>query len=111
VGGIEAVGSNADRVFGADASDRITAWRVDNGDVAWTSERFLYRGLGGALAVGSSVVFGDGEGQVHFLSAASGELQLRLPTDGSGVVGAPALAGSTMLVVTRRGGLYAFREQ
>jgi outer membrane protein assembly factor BamB len=32
----------------------------------------LYRGLSGALAIGPSVVFGDIEGQVHFLSAADG---------------------------------------
>ena len=31
------------------------------------------------------------------------------PTDGSAVVGTPVLAGTTMLVVTRNGGLFAFR--
>jgi outer membrane protein assembly factor BamB len=36
---------------------------------------------------------------------------LRLPTDGSGVVGAPVVSGTTLLVVTRAGGLYAFRPQ
>jgi outer membrane protein assembly factor BamB len=108
-GGIEAVASDAERVFGADASDRITAWRAGNGDVVWSSEKLLYRNLSGALAVGPSVVFGDGQGFVHFLSAASGELQLRLPTDGSAVVGTPVLSGNTLLVTTRKGGLYAFR--
>jgi outer membrane protein assembly factor BamB len=109
VGGIQAVGGDGERVFGADASDRITAWRADNGEVAWTSERMLHRGLSGALGVGSSVVFGDAEGYVHFLAAASGEAQLRLPTDGSAVVGAPVLADTTILVTTRNGGLFAFR--
>jgi outer membrane assembly lipoprotein YfgL len=108
-GGIEAVGSDGERVFGADASDRITAWRASNGDVVWSSERLLYRGLSGALAVGPSVVFGDSQGFVHFLSAAEGELQLRLSTDGSAVVGTPAISGSTLLVTTRKGGLFAFR--
>ncbi len=109
VGGVNAVGGNAEALFGADASDRITAWRADSGDVLWTNEKLLYRGLSGALAVGSSVVFGDIEGYVHFLSAATGELQLRLPTDGSPVVGTPVSSGSTVLVTTRKGGLYAFR--
>jgi outer membrane protein assembly factor BamB len=109
VGGLNAVAGDADRLYGADGSDRITAWRVANGDVAWTSERLLYRGLSGALAVGPTVVFGDSEGYVHFMATENGEPQLRLPTDGSGVVGTPALSGSTMLVTTRRGGLYAFR--
>jgi hypothetical protein len=36
---------------------------------------------------------------------------LRLATDGSAVVGKPALSGTTLLVVTRNGGLFAFRPQ
>jgi outer membrane protein assembly factor BamB len=108
-GGANAVGGDAERVFGADASDRISAWRVATGDVAWTSEKLLYRGLSGALAVGPVVVFGDSEGYVHFLSTATGEQQLRLATDGKPVVGTPVLSGNTLLVATQAGGLYAFR--
>lgn len=109
VGGIEAVGSDADRVYGADASDRITAWRVANGEVAWTKEALLYRGLSGALVAGPLLVFGDAEGYVHFLATADGELQLRLPTDGSAVTGTPTLAGAMVLVTTRKGSIYAFK--
>jgi outer membrane protein assembly factor BamB len=108
-GGVSAVGGNADRLFGGDASDRLTAWNAATGEVAWTNERLLHRGLGGATAVGNSVVFGDAEGQVHFLAAEDGKTQLRLPTDGKPVIGAPVLAGSTLLVSTKAGGLYAFR--
>ena len=109
VGGVQAVGGDAERVVGADASDRITAWRTANGDVAWTSEKLLYRGLSGAAVVGPVVAFGDSEGWVHFLSAASGEQQLRLRTDGTPVLGTPVLAGTTLLVTTQGGGLFAFR--
>ncbi len=109
VGGVNAIGGDAERVVGADASDRITAWRTDNGDVAWTSEKLLYRGLSGAAIVGPVVVFGDSEGVVHFLSSATGEPQLRLRTDGSAVIGTPVLSEATLLVVTAGGGLFAFR--
>jgi outer membrane assembly lipoprotein YfgL len=108
-GGINPVGADADLVFGADASDRITAWRAGSGDITWTNERLINRGLSGALAVGPLVVFGDFEGYVHFLSTSTGELQLRLPTDGSPVIGTPVLAGPTLLVTTQGGSLYAFR--
>lgn len=111
VGGLNAVASDAEFVIGADASDRITAWRAATGDIAWSSERYLHRGLSGALSVGPSVVFGDVEGFVHFLAARDGQAQLRLPTDGSSVVGTPVLSGNTLLVTTRRGGLFAFRPQ
>jgi len=58
--------------------------------------------------LGSSVVFGDGEGLLYFLSATDGSLQLRLSTDGKAVVGTPLRVGDTLYVVTRGGGLFAF---
>jgi outer membrane protein assembly factor BamB len=105
------VGGDEQLLFGADASDRITAWRTETGETAWTNERLLYRSLSVPLAVGPTVVFGDVEGQVHFLSREDGRTLLRLPTDGTPVVGAPVLSGTTMLVATRGGGLFAFRPQ
>jgi outer membrane assembly lipoprotein YfgL len=108
-GGIQTVATDAERVFAADATDRVTAWKAANGDIAWQSESFLHRGLSGALALGPVVVFGDSEGYVHFLSAEDGQTRLRLETDGSAVVGTPVLEGQTLLVTTRDGGLFAFR--
>jgi outer membrane protein assembly factor BamB len=110
VGGANAVAGDADYVFGADASDRVGAWRASNGDQIWSSERLLYRGLSGAVALGPVVVFGDSEGWVHFLSTANGEPQLRLATDGKAVVGTPVVSDGTLLVVTQGGGLFAFRS-
>ena len=109
VGGANAVAGDAERIFGADASDRITAWRATTGDVVWSSEKLLNRGLSGGVAIGPTVVFGDAEGWVHFLNAATGEQQLRLSTDGKPVIGTPVLVGNTLLVTTQGGGLFAFR--
>ena len=109
VGGTDAVGGDAEFVFGADASDRMTAWRTDTGDVAWSSEALLYRGLSAPAVQGGSVVWGDAEGMVHWLTRDKGVAQLRLSTDGSAVAAPPAVSGQTVLVVTRSGGLSAFR--
>jgi outer membrane protein assembly factor BamB len=111
VGGLQAIGGDAELVVGADASDRITAWRGSNGDLAWNNESLRYRGLSGPLVVGRTVIFGDADGQVHFLDRADGKTLLRMPTDGSPVVGAPVRSGTTILVVTRKGGLFAFRPE
>ena len=110
-GGANPVGGDAERVFGADATDRLTAWNATTGDIVWNHEKLLYRGLSGGVVAGPAVVFGDSEGFVHFLSASTGEQLLRLPTDGSPVLGAPVMSGSTMLVVTKGGGLFAFRPE
>ena len=109
VGGTDALGGDAEFVFAADASDRITAWKTGSGDAVWTTDKLLYRTLGPPLATAKSVVFGDGEGTLHFLSRDTGQAQLRQPTDGSAIAVQPVMSGATMLVVTRKGGLYAFR--
>jgi outer membrane protein assembly factor BamB len=111
VGGVDAIGGDADAIYGADGSDRISAWKTATGDVIWTAEQFLHRDLSGPLVLGKSVLFGDFEGQVHFLSRETGKTQLRIATDGSPIVGRPVVAGSTVLVVTRNGGLYALRAE
>lgn len=108
-GGAQAVAADSERVVGADASDRISAWKAATGDVLWTNEKLLNRGLSGALIASNTVLFGDQEGYVHFLSAATGDVQQRLPTDGSPVIGTPVLLDGTVLVATRNGGLFAFR--
>lgn len=110
-GGQQAVGGDSEYVFGADASDRLSAWRAGAGELVWTNERLLYRSLSAPLSAGKTVMVGDIEGQVHFLGRDDGKTLLRLPTDGSPVAVQPVLSGSTMLVVTRNGGLYAFRPE
>jgi outer membrane protein assembly factor BamB len=108
-GGVNAIGGDEELIFGADATDRIVAWKAASGETAWSSEGMLLRGLSAPASVGPTVAFGDFEGYVHFLDRKDGQPLLRLATDGSPVVGRPVLSGSTLLVVTRNGGLFAFR--
>lgn len=110
VGGTAAVGGDDSLVVGADANDRITAWRPGSGEVAWTSERLLHRDLSGAALWGRAVVFGDFEGQLHFFDRENGNPIGRLATDGSAVIGTPVVDGDTLLVQTRSGGVYAIRN-
>jgi outer membrane protein assembly factor BamB len=98
-------------LFGADANDRITAWRAATGEQVWSNETLLYRSLTAPFLLGRSLVMGDIEGRVHFFDPASGEVVLRLPTDGSPIVGQPMVAGTTLVVVTRKGGVYGFRPE
>ena len=109
VGGTDAIAADADFVFAGDASDRINAWKTASGDVAWTTDKLLYRTLSAPLSLGKSVVFGDEDGTVHWLARDTGEAQLRMPTDGGAITVQPVRSGNTMLVVTRKGGLFAFR--
>ena len=111
IGGTDAVAADEQFVVAADASDRITAWKTPSGEVAWTTDKLQYRSLSSPLSIGKTVVFGDADGTVHWLARDTGEAQLRLNTDGSAIVAAPVVSGTTMLVVTSKGGLFAFRPQ
>jgi outer membrane protein assembly factor BamB len=109
--GSQSIGADDRVVVAGDGSDRLSGWRQGTGELLWTNERLLFRGLSGVLVAGRTAVVGDAQGFVHFLDREDGQPLLRLSTDGSGVVGAPVVQGATMLVVTRAGGLYAFRPE
>lgn len=109
--GWQGVALDADQVYGADANDRISVWKRASGDLVWTSERLRFRGLSTPIALGTTVVFGDFEGWLHFLGRERGETLLRLPTDGSPAAAPLVRSGTTLLVLTGKGRLYAFRPE
>ncbi len=98
-----------DAVFGAEFDGRLLAWSRSNGSRIWESNRLQYRHLSAPLLLGRSIVVGDGAGLVHFLSREDGSPLNRLTTDGSAVEEAPVLAVDTLIVVTRKGGVFGFR--
>lgn len=110
-GGSRGVGADAQQVYGVDGSDRLTGWKLSNGDTVWTAEQFLNRKLSAPLAVGNHVLVGDFEGYVHLLARDSGKTVARVATDGSPVAAAPVLLNGTVLVATRNGGLFALRPE
>ncbi|MDB5730605.1 MAG: outer membrane protein assembly factor BamB [Variovorax sp.] len=98
-------------VFGTEADGKVIAWRRADGERAWVSEQLRYRTLSAPLAVGRSLIIGDNTGLVHFLSREDGTPLNRMATDGSAIAAAPVLAGNTVVVVTRNGGVYGFRPE
>ncbi|CAN5535502.1 outer membrane protein assembly factor BamB [soil metagenome] len=109
--GNDGIGADDQFVFGGDAVDRLTGWRMASGDVAWTSDSFIYRGLSAPAVMKDAVAFGDSQGIVHLLARDSGRTLQRMNTDGSAIDAAPVVAGGLLLVSTRSGGLFAFRPQ
>ena len=110
VGGVQAVGGDAELLVGADASDRITAWNTANGDIAWTQEKLLYRGLSGPAGHRRARCWSaTPKARCMRWRATTASLLARWSTDGSPVVAPPVRLGDIVLVVTRNGGLYALR--
>lgn len=98
-------------IFASESNGRIMAWNRVNGDVTWTNDQLMHRQLSAPLVLGRSVALGDATGTIHLLSRENGSFLARLPTDGSAIVSAPALADDTLLVLTQNGNLFAWRPQ
>jgi outer membrane assembly lipoprotein YfgL len=109
--GSEGLAGDGADVFGTESDGHVVAWRRDNGQRAWSSDKLLHRGLGTPLALGRSVIVGDSFGYVHMLSRQDGSLLNRLSTDGSAIAAAPVVAANTLVVVTRNGGVFGFVPQ
>lgn len=109
--GSEGVHGDDSQLYGTESNGLVIAWRRGSGDVAWSTDRLLHRGLTAPLAAGRSVAIGDASGFVHLLSRQDGSILNRLSTDGSAVIAAPVLSGSTLIAVTRNGGVYAWRPE
>jgi outer membrane protein assembly factor BamB len=108
-----AVGLSGDDkfVYGVESDGKVLAWRRNDGEQAWVTDRLLYRQLSTPLVIGRSVAVGDDVGFVHLLSRTDGTLLTRLATDGSAISSAPVLASGTLVVVTRNGGVFGFQPE
>ncbi len=110
-GGTQGLAADADQVYAADASDRIQVWKTSTGLPLWSTDALLNHGLSAPVLTGNMLVLGDERGMVHFLSRDDGRALLRLSTDGSPIMTTPAVLGATVLVVTRRGSVFALRPE
>jgi outer membrane assembly lipoprotein YfgL len=109
--GVQGVHGDEGMIFGSERDGHVAAWNRSTGQKTWSNDQLLHRDLSAPLVLGRSVAVGDGAGFVHLLSREDGSFMGRLSTDGSAIVTPPALAGDTLLVLTRSGNLFAWRPQ
>ena len=108
LGGTHGIAADEQVVVAADASDRISAWRLGTGELLWTSERLRYRQLSAPVLLGGTIAIVDNDGLVHFLARDTGEPSQRLPTTDSPAA-ATVRVGNTLVVVSRAGRVFGFR--
>lgn len=109
--GVQGISGDDRLLFGTETDGTVIALKRADGERVWSSERLRYRGLTAPLLAGRSIAIGDATGYIHLLSREDGSLLNRLPTDGSPVAAAPVLAGTTLVAVTRNGGVYGFQPE
>lgn len=109
--GMTGLAGDAEYVFGTESDSKLMAWSRSSGERLWVSETLRWRGLGTPLVAGQTLVVGDSSGLLHFLARTDGAPMDRASTDGSSIVGAPVLVGKTLIAVTQKGGVFAFRPE
>lgn len=109
--GFSGLAGDSEAVFGVDTQGVISAYKRASGDSVWTSNFLRYRQLTAPAVIGRSVVIGDADGNVHLLSKVDGTVLTRIVTDGSAIASTPTLAGQTLVVTTRRGGVFGFKPE
>jgi outer membrane protein assembly factor BamB len=106
--GTQAVAANLQVVVGADGTGRLSAWKADNGDSLWRIDRFIHRGLSAPALWGDRIAVADAQGYLHILSQAEGRTLMRTELDAP-LASAPLVVRGTLLLLTRKGTVYAFR--
>ena len=99
-------GQNA--VFATEQDGRVRAFGRERGMPVWLNEQFLLRRLSNPAVLDGSVAFGDAQGRIYFLNAASGALQEYQSGDGAAVQ-STLVYGGQLISISRAGGVIAWR--
>jgi outer membrane protein assembly factor BamB len=93
------------------ANGLIAALRRTDGSQQWEQAALRQRGLTAPAVIGNSLVVGDYEGYVHWLSRVDGSVQARAKTDGDRITNTPVVADGRVFVQTDGGKLIAFETK
>jgi outer membrane protein assembly factor BamB len=101
--GDRGLSGNANLVVAPLANGVVQAWRREDGERVWETERLKYRVLSAPLVTPKGVVIADSGGFVYVLSLSDGTLLNRLKMDGEDLAAAPVVAMDTYVLVSRDG--------
>lgn len=98
-------------LYVSDDKGAVHALDMASGASLWKQDKLFLRRLTAPVPHRGLVVVADVQGIVHFLSRDDGSFAARLPTDGSAVVAPLQALGSSLLMQTSNGGIYAIEAQ
>ena len=90
--------------------DELIALDRRNGVQNWKQDQLVRRSVGAPSLLGTSVVVGDFEGYLHWISAIDGSFQARTRAGKSGITAPPLVMGDMIYVQNDSGELYAFAK-
>lgn len=98
-------------LYVSDDKGAVHALDMASGASLWKQDKLFLRRLTAPVPHRGLVAVADVQGIVHFLSRDDGSFAARLPTDGSAVVAPLQALGSSLLMQTSNGGVYAIEAQ
>jgi outer membrane protein assembly factor BamB len=98
-----------ENIYVTQSDGTVVAMRQRDGSEVWRNEKVKRRAVSAPVVTSSAVVIADYQGYVHFLDKNTGELVARVKVAKQRVSSAPAAYENTVVVLTDRGSLAAFR--
>lgn len=98
-------------LYVSDDKGAVHALDMASGASLWKQDKLFLRRLTAPVPHRGLIAVADVQGIVHFLSRDDGSFAARLPTDGSAVVAPLQALGSSLLMQTSNGGVYAIEAQ
>ena len=109
VGSYGGVALSASQIYLTDADANVYALDLRTGSSQWKQDALKYRWLCEPAVQGDTVVVGDLEGWVHWLSINDGKLLARERVSKAPIRSAPVVVGDTVYVETIYGDIAAYR--
>lgn len=107
----ESLALSDDKLFVSHSDGKLVAYSRTNGEVVWTNEQLLRRGLNGPQVFGEYLAVVDFKGYMHVLKQSDGEFVARTRVDRKGARAPMLTDGETLYVYTNRGKLIAFQAK
>lgn len=96
-------------VYAVSADDAISAFDAGSSGSVWHQDALLYRRLTSPAILGNTLVVGDAQGYLHFLSQIDGHFVARYNFDSSGLYSDPVVVEDTLYAFSNDGSLAALQ--
>src|SRR3984957_12763952 len=100
---------DADNLYVTQSDGIVVALRQRDGSELWRNQKLKLRRLSTPVLTSTAVAVADFQGYIHWLDKATGELVARERVAKERITNSPAVVGDTVVVLTDKGKLAAFR--
>lgn len=107
VSSYRSLASGFGNIYVADATGHVHAYDAGSSASVWSQTAMTHRQLTSPAVLGNSVVVGDQEGYLHFMSQVNGRFVARHRVDSSGLQGDMLVRDNTLYVLSNAGRLVA----